>query len=460
MTCGTAAETPQPRSAVPDRRERNGPATNSACQPLNPVKERTQVDSVLRCNTAALEAIDSFLTEERNPLVARFLKIVRKYGTIEEINAKAAKARELHNIKNRLSEMGSPYLEDLIWLEQQRDAGAFVSRQEYTDRVLGPGSTPVEAGPGAVTLEISAVNFFPWLMAEARNAVREREIMPGRYVRVRGMNEAEGDNGDLLAMSAAMQIIGASYVETLDTKGTDGSNVHLGGPETLLGYFGGPGMPNDYPLKWVDEYLYYYTTYGIRQVLNVSPGQLMVGYWLNQLGIDNEFKVSVLYAGHDSAFGVAYTFMMAKLMERADGRTPLAGLNLSNSVNADTIRQIAAVRDVFGYRDKVRLEHHVTETYRHIVTQPYLRRDELVDIAATVANVAAKHEGGDPDDEAARSRPSDILDYFRTKQDLEDSGLLPSMEQNYLDKHRAVQRTADALTRAGLGFVAAEHLHR
>ena len=43
-----------------------------------------------------------------------------------------------------------------------------------------------------------------------------------------------------------MQIIGASYVETLDTKGTDGSNIHLGGPATITGYFGGIGQPNDH----------------------------------------------------------------------------------------------------------------------------------------------------------------------------------------------------------------------
>jgi len=36
-------------------------------------------------------------------------------------------------------------------------------------------------------------------------------------------------------------------VETLDTKGTDGANVHLGGPDTITGYFGGVGQPNDYP---------------------------------------------------------------------------------------------------------------------------------------------------------------------------------------------------------------------
>ncbi len=50
--------------------------------------------------------------------------------------------------------------------------------------------------------------------------------MPGRFIRVRQMKEQEMD-GDLPAFAAAMQIIGASYVETLDTKGTDGSNIHL-----------------------------------------------------------------------------------------------------------------------------------------------------------------------------------------------------------------------------------------
>jgi len=62
------------------------------------------------------------------------------------------------------------------------------------------------------------------------------------------MKEQEGDQGDTLAVAAAMQIVGASYVETLDTKGTDGSNVHLGGPETITGYFGGIGQPNEHAL--------------------------------------------------------------------------------------------------------------------------------------------------------------------------------------------------------------------
>jgi len=87
-----------------------------------------------------------------------------------------------------------------------------------------------------------------------------------------------------------MQVMGATYVETLDTKGTDGSNVHLGGPETITGYFGGIGAPNDYALKWIDEFLYYHTTYGISEVLNTNPGTVMLGYILYKLGVDIKFK--------------------------------------------------------------------------------------------------------------------------------------------------------------------------
>ena len=127
--------------------------------------------------------------------------------------------------------------------------------------------------------------------------------MPGRFIRVRNMKEQAQDNGDILAVAAAMQIVGTSYVETLDTNGTDGYNVHLGGPETITGYFGGIGQPNDYPLKWADAYLHYYTNYGIRQVLNINPGTIFIAYMLFKLGIDNEFKISV-YMGNDNPFAV------------------------------------------------------------------------------------------------------------------------------------------------------------
>ena len=109
--------------------------------------------------------------------------------------------------------------------------------------------------------------------------------------------------------------------------------------------------------------------------------------------------------------------------------------------------------------DHVRFEHHVTEAYKSIVRQPYDRRADVVQAAATVANLSAKHEGGDPAVEAGRDHPSDIFDYFMALEDIERRGLMPVLEANYLDKHAAVNRTAAALTQAGIAVRPAALLH-
>jgi hypothetical protein len=282
--------------------------------------------------------------------------------------------------------------------------------------------------------------------------------MPSRFIRVRKMKEQESDDGDILAVAAAMQIIGASYVETLDTKGTDGSNVHLDGPSTITGYFGGIGQPNNYALKWLDEYLYYYTNYGIQQVLNINPGTVLLGYFLYKLGVNNEFKISV-FMGNDNPYSALWTLIGAKLFSRDDGSSPLIGFNWSNSVNNETIELTAKVRQALGFEDVIRFEHHITETYKSIVRQPYDRLNELVNIAGHVANISAKHEGAPPEVECTREHPSDILDYFRDKIEIEETGDMTFLERNYLDKHDALNRTARVLTENGLAIVAAHHLH-
>jgi len=413
----------------------------------------------LRIPEARLEAINEVLLDPDSRVVNDFLDIVAKYGTPEEINAKAAEARRLSNLMARLEELGSPYLSDIKWLIEQRDAGAFVTEAEYRRSVLGPRADSTSfKDEFAVTLEISAAQYFPWVIAQAERALEKRELMPGRFIRVRKMKESEGDNGDLVAFAAAMQVMGASYVETLDTKGTDGSNIHLGGPETITGYFGGVGQPNDHALKWLDEFLYYYTTYGVRQVLNINPGTVLVGYLLHKLGVDNEFKISV-YMGNDNPYAALWTLVGAKLFSRVDGSSPLIGFNWSNSVNNETIEITAEFRKTLGFEDVVRFEHHIVETWKSIVIQPYNRRDELVELADHVPNISAKHEGGDPEVERTRQRPSDILDYFRDKSEILESGEMDLLLENYLDKHEAINRTARALTEHGLSFVAAPKLH-
>ncbi|RLB20636.1 MAG: hypothetical protein DRG76_10650 [Deltaproteobacteria bacterium] len=414
----------------------------------------------LKISTDKLDEINRFLLDPNNGLINALLNIVEKYGGPEEINRKAAEARDLNNLKRRLKEIDSPNLADIEWLEEQRDKKAFIGISDYRRNILGPKADEMEFSKDtAVTLEISALQFFPWLIAQAKQAIEKQQLMPGRYIRVRNMKEQINDQGDTLAVAAAMQIIGASYVETLDTKGTDGANIHLGGPETITGYFGGIGQPNDYPLKWVDEYLYYYTNYGIRQVLNINSGTVFLGYMLHKLGIDNEFKISV-YMGNDNPFAVFWTLAGAKLFSRDDGTTSLIGLNFSNSVNNDTIRASHKVRKAMGFVEAVRFEHHITETWKSIVIQPYNRREELVEIAREVPNISAKHEGGDIEVEKTREHPSDILEYFMPKEEIIKQGLMDALQRNYLDKHDAVNATAEALTKAGIDVVCAWNLHR
>jgi hypothetical protein len=416
--------------------------------------------SRLAISPERLDEVNRLLLNPDSRVVNDFLEIVSRHGSVEEINRKAREARSLPKLMSHMEEMGSPYLQDLAWLTEQRDREAFISIADFRRQVLGARADQMTFQDSlAVTLEISALQYFPFLIAEARQAIARQELMPGRYIRVRKMKEQEADSGDILAVAAAMQILGASYVETLDTKGTDGSNIHLGGPETITGYFGGVGQPNDYALQWLDEFLHYYTTYGIQQVLNINPGTVLLGYLLHKLGVDIEFKISV-FMGNDNPYAALWTLIGARLFAREDGTTSLIGFNWSNSVNNKTIEITAQVRQELALEDVVRFEHHITETWKSIVRQPYDRTNELVELAAEVANISAKHEGGIPEIDSQREHPSDILDYFRDKAEIVAAGHMPYLERNYLDKHDALNRTARALTENGLSFVAARNLHK
>ena len=405
-----------------------------------------------------LDEINAFLMDPDNPLINDLLSVVEKYGGPDEINRKAKESGKVENLISRLKEKNSPYIKDLKWLIEQRDKGTFITVDEYRQKTLGDKANGMDFNEDfAVTLEISACQYFSCFMAQARQAVEKGELMPGRFIRVRNMKEQEEDD-DLLAMTAAMQILGTSWCETLDTKGTDGSNIHLGGPETITGYFGGVGQPNDHPIKWMDEFLYYYTNYGVKEVLNINPGTILLGYLLHKLGIDIEFKISV-FMGNDNPFSVFWTLMTARLFSREDGSTSLIGFNFSNSVNNTTIELSSKIRKALGLEDFVRFEHHILETWKSIVKQPYDRREELLNLASRVKNISAKHEGAEVDVDSKREHPSDILDYFRPRADIEEKGEMSFIIQNYLDKHEAINNTAHALTEKGLSFIAAPNLH-
>ncbi|MEI7987477.1 MAG: hypothetical protein WCI88_00440 [Chloroflexota bacterium] len=405
-----------------------------------------------------LDSINEVLLQADNRAITELLDIVAKYGTPEEINRKAEQAHQMESLLKRVAEKNSAYLKDITWLQSQKDQGTFIKKDDFRRAVLGiKAELPQFDEDKAVTLEVSACQYFPWVISASEQAITQRSLMPGRFIQVRKMKEQEAD-GDLPAMAAAMQVIGASYVVSLDTKGTDGSNIHLGGAETIAGYFGGIGQPNEHALQWVDEFLYYYTEYGIQQVLNINPGTVFLGFLLYQLGIDIQFKISV-FMGNDNPYSALWTFIMAKLFSRPDGTSPLVGFNWSNSTNNQTMEISAQNRQALGFEKTMRFEHHITNTWKHIVRQPYNRRDDLLHLAEHVANISAKHEGGDPEVEQTRSHPSDVLDYFRDKEEIIASGDWDHLSQNFLDKMDAVNKTARALTAQGLFFLAASHLH-
>jgi hypothetical protein len=193
------------------------------------------------------------------------------------------------------------------------------------------------------------------------------------------MKEQEAD-GDLPAFTPAMQIIGGSFFELLDTRGAD---FHLGGSETLISYQGEVSLPNHYALKWLDEYLYYYTTYGVRHVLNINSGTVLLGYFLHRLGIEIEFKISATI-GKDNPYSALWTLLTASLFSHPDGSIPLVGFSWANSIESETIEITAQFREALNLENLVRFEYHVTETWKGLVVQPYNRRADMIELAKNV----------------------------------------------------------------------------
>ena len=179
---------------------------------------------LLAIPTDRLEAINAVLARSDEKVMNDFLAIVAKYGSPEEINRKHRESRKLDHLMKIVQERAPGHIKDLKWLMEQRDRKAFASVAEYRTKVLGDRAKGMKfTDESAVTLEVSALQYFPWIRPMCERAIKDRSLVPGRFIAVRKMKESEAD-GDLPAIVAALDIMGSSFVETLDTKGTDGSN--------------------------------------------------------------------------------------------------------------------------------------------------------------------------------------------------------------------------------------------
>ncbi|MCK4988521.1 MAG: hypothetical protein KAS40_23460, partial [Desulfobacterales bacterium] len=125
--------------------------------------------NLLKISDDRLEKINAFLTDPGNELINELMEVIEEFGGPQEINRKAQEAGKLENLMAGLKEAKSPYVDDLSWLKDQMDSGAFISMKDYYKRVLGDkaDSTKIDQ-QNAVTLEISALQYFPWLISEAR----------------------------------------------------------------------------------------------------------------------------------------------------------------------------------------------------------------------------------------------------------------------------------------------------
>ena len=108
---------------------------------------------------SAMEGLNAFLTNPDNPLLADLRRVVAKYGSVEEINARAREAGRIETLLKRLERINSPYIKDLEWLMTAREEGRFIPISAYRARVNPERPVWEYDAARPVTLEISALQY-------------------------------------------------------------------------------------------------------------------------------------------------------------------------------------------------------------------------------------------------------------------------------------------------------------
>ena len=137
----------------------------------------------LEIPTERLADINTVLLDPSNRIVENLLEVVDRYGTPESINHQAAEAGKLENLLKQVEAVRPDYLRDLQWLEQQRDSGAFVRLEDYRTFLGDSAPSPLMETGTAVTMEISACQYFSWVIEAARRAIERKNLMPGRFIK-------------------------------------------------------------------------------------------------------------------------------------------------------------------------------------------------------------------------------------------------------------------------------------
>src|SRR5512140_2919110 len=108
-----------------------------------------------------LDAINSVLVDPNSRVMNAFLDVVAKYGTPEEINRKHLESRKYENLVKQVQGKAPEHVK---WLIEQRDNQRFVSVADYRKKMLGAAAASRKfAETTPVTLEVSALQYFPWI---------------------------------------------------------------------------------------------------------------------------------------------------------------------------------------------------------------------------------------------------------------------------------------------------------
>ncbi len=133
------------------------------------------LQTVLNIPPGRLDAINAVFSDANMTVMKEFLDVVAKYGTPEEINRKHRQNRTQEALFAKVRERAPQYIPDLEWLIAQRERGAFVSVADYRRSVLGARADAMSfKDDSAVTLEVSALQYFPWIRAMCEKAISER----------------------------------------------------------------------------------------------------------------------------------------------------------------------------------------------------------------------------------------------------------------------------------------------
>ncbi len=89
----------------------------------------------LKIPDSALQVINDFLLDDKNPLINDLLDIIDKYGGVEEINRKAEEASKVENLLEKLKKKKPEYVKDIEWLISQRDNNSFISIADYRKKI-------------------------------------------------------------------------------------------------------------------------------------------------------------------------------------------------------------------------------------------------------------------------------------------------------------------------------------